>query len=112
MVIIRANISIQQPFKNILLLEVAYDTVRKQTVLPLQENKREFMMTLKQQSLKWQMRTPPPGGTLVRLQESTSLLLKWNNIYRWPRIGEKWMRQELNRKEDSHKKGSFPTQEI
>ena len=36
MVIIRAKGSTQQPSRNILLRAAAYDTVNKQTVLPLQ----------------------------------------------------------------------------
>ena len=39
------------------------------------------------------MRTPPPGGTLIKILESTSPLLKCHNADRWPRIGEKRKRQ-------------------
>ena len=35
------------------------------------------------------MRTPSPGGTLIRLWEYTSPLLNWHIIDRWLRIGEK-----------------------
>ena len=44
MVIIRAKGGTQQPSRNILLRAAAYDTVRKRTVLPLQEIKRETMI--------------------------------------------------------------------
>ena len=40
MVIIRANGGTQQPSRNILLRAEAYNTVRKKTVLPLQDMKR------------------------------------------------------------------------
>ena len=52
MVIIRAKGSTQQPSRNILLRAAAYDTVRKRTVLPLQEMKRETMMILKKRKVK------------------------------------------------------------
>ena len=52
MVTIRAEVSTQQPPRNILLRAAAYDTVQKQTVLPLQEIKRETMMILKQKKVK------------------------------------------------------------
>ena len=58
------------------------------------------------------MRAPPPGGTLIRLQKSTSPLLKRHNVERWLIIGEKGRDKKGNRKEDSHKKGSSPTQDI
>ena len=52
MVIIRAKGSTQQPPRNILLWAAAYDTVRKQTVLPLQDTKIENMMILKNRKIK------------------------------------------------------------
>ena len=52
MVIIRVKGSNQQPSRNILLRAAAYDTVRKQTVLPLQEIKRETMMIYHQKKVK------------------------------------------------------------
>ena len=52
MVIIRAKGSTQQPSRNILIRAAAYDIVRKQTVLPLQEMKRETMMIPKKRKLK------------------------------------------------------------
>ena len=52
MVIIRAKGSTQQPSRNILLRVAAYDTVRKRTVLPLQEIKRETMMIHQQKKEK------------------------------------------------------------
>ena len=51
MVIIRAKGSTQQPSRNILLWVAAYDTVRKRTVLPLQEIKRETMMMHQQKKV-------------------------------------------------------------
>ena len=47
MLIIRAKVSTQQPSRNIILRVAGYDTVRKRTVLPLQEMKRETTMILK-----------------------------------------------------------------
>ena len=44
------------------------------------------------------MRTPPPGGTLIRLLEYNSLMLKWNNVDMWLRIGEKIKRQKRSQK--------------
>ena len=52
MVIIRSKGNIQQPSRNIILWAAAYDTVRKRTILPLQEMKRETMMILKQKKVK------------------------------------------------------------
>ena len=52
MVIIQVNSSTQQPPRNILLRVAAYETVRKRTVLPLQDMKREFMMILKKKGVK------------------------------------------------------------
>ena len=52
MVIIRAKGITQQKSRKILLLEAAYDTVQKRTVLPLQEMKRETMMILKKRKVK------------------------------------------------------------
>ena len=52
MVIIRAKGSTQQPSRNILLRAAAYDTVRKRTVLPLQEMKRETIMIHHQKKVK------------------------------------------------------------
>ena len=52
MVIIRVKGSTQQPPRNILLRAAAYDTVRKITVLPLQETKRETMIVLKKNKAK------------------------------------------------------------
>ena len=52
MVIIQAKGRTQQPSRNILLWAAAYDTVRKRTVLPLQETKRENMMILQQKKVK------------------------------------------------------------
>ena len=52
MVIIRSKGSTQQPSRNILLRATAYDTVRKRTVFPLQEMKRENMMIHQQKKVK------------------------------------------------------------
>ena len=52
MLIIIAKGSTQQPSRNILLQEEAYDTVHKQTVLPLQEIKRETMMIHQHKKVK------------------------------------------------------------
>ena len=52
MVIILLKVSIDQPLRNILLRVAVYDTVRKQTVLPLQEINRENMIILKQKKVK------------------------------------------------------------
>ena len=52
MVIIQAKGSIQQPPRKNLLRAAAYATVRKQTVLHIQEMKREFIMILKQKKVK------------------------------------------------------------
>ena len=52
MVIIPAKGSNQQPYRNILLREAAYETVQKRTVLPIQEMKIENMMILKQKRVK------------------------------------------------------------
>ena len=52
MVIIRAKGSTQKPLRNILLRAAAYDTVRRRTILPLQEMKRETMMILKNLKVK------------------------------------------------------------
>ena len=52
MVIIRAKGSTQQSSRKNLLQAVAYDTVQKRTVLPLQEIKRETMMIHQQKKIK------------------------------------------------------------
>ena len=52
MVIIREKDSTQQPSRNILLRAAVYDTVRKRTVLPLQEINRETMMIIQQEKAK------------------------------------------------------------
>ena len=52
MVIIQAKGSNQQPPRDIILWEAAYDTVQKRNVLPLQEMKRETMMILKKKKVK------------------------------------------------------------
>ena len=52
MVILQRKGSTRQTSRNILLREVSYDTLRKQTALPLQDIKREFMMILKQNKVK------------------------------------------------------------
>ena len=52
MVIIQAKVSIQKPLRNIILREAAYDTLRKRTVPPLQEMRRETMMILKKRKVK------------------------------------------------------------
>ena len=52
MVIILSKGSTQQPSRNVLLRAAAYDTVRKRTVLPLQEMKRETMMILNKRKVK------------------------------------------------------------
>ena len=52
MVTIGANVSTQQLPRKILLRAAAYETVRKQTVIPLQETKRETMMILKHNKSK------------------------------------------------------------
>ena len=52
MMIIRAKGSTQQPSRNILLRAAVHDTVRKRTVLPLQEMKRETMMIHQQKKVK------------------------------------------------------------
>ena len=52
MVIVRAKVSTQKPPRNILLRAAAYDTVRKRTVLPLQEIKRETIMMHKNRKVK------------------------------------------------------------
>ena len=52
MVIIRANGSTQKPSINILLRAAAYDTVQKQTVLPLQKMKRKTTMIHQQKKVK------------------------------------------------------------
>ena len=51
MVIVWEKGSIQQQSRNIILRAVAYDTVQKLTILPLQEMKREFMMIIKQKKV-------------------------------------------------------------
>ena len=50
------------------------------------------------------MITSTPGVNLIQVQESTSPLLKWNNVDRWLRIRDKRKRQKGNSKEDIHKK--------
>ena len=52
MVFIREKGGIQQQSRNIFLRAAVYDTVRKRTVLPLQDMNREFMMLLKQKKVK------------------------------------------------------------
>ena len=52
MVIIREKGSTHQPPINILLRAAEYDTVRKRTVLPLQDMKRETMMILQKKKVK------------------------------------------------------------
>ena len=52
MVILRAKGSTRQPSRNIILWVGSYATVRKRTVLPLQEVKRETMMMLQQKKVK------------------------------------------------------------
>ena len=49
---IRVKGDIQQPSRKIILQVEAYDTVRKQTVLPIQDMKREYIMILKQKKIK------------------------------------------------------------
>ena len=52
MVILLAKGSTQKPPRNILLRAVAYDTVPKQTILPLQNIKKEFMMIIIRKKVK------------------------------------------------------------
>ena len=56
------------------------------------------------------MRTPPPGGTLIRLLESTLPLLKCNNIDRLLRIVEKSKRQKGQQQSRHPQESLSPTQ--
>ena len=71
------------------------DSPLSHCVIRCRLEKIETMMILKKRKLNWQMRTPIPVGTLIQHRGSTSLLLKWHNVDRWLRIGEKWKRRKI-----------------
>ena len=93
-VIIRAKVIIQQPYRNVLLQAAAYDTVQKQTVLPIQEMKIECMIILEKKKIK----LPNEYTTITRRPDSTSVVyltaVKWHNVYRCLRIGERRKRHK------------------
>ena len=51
MVVVRAN-GMQQSSRNIIIRSAAYETVRKRTVIPIQEMKKECMAILNQKKLR------------------------------------------------------------
>ena len=109
---IQAKGSIQQQSINILLW--GKHTTRYESELPSlfrrwRENLWWYLIKRRQYR---KMITPTPGVAMNRLQEYTSPLLKWHNVDRWLRTEEKNKRKKGNSKEESHKKSSYPTQDI
>ena len=51
MVVLRSK-GIQQSFRNLVLRAAAYDTARKQNIVPIQETKEEHMKILKQKKAR------------------------------------------------------------
>ena len=94
MVIIRAKGSNQQPPRNILLRAAVYDIVRKRTVLPLQEMKRENKIIHQQKKVEL---ADEDANTRSNPNSTSGIYLtadKAHNVDKWLRIGEKWMRRK------------------
>ena len=113
MVIIRARGSNLQPPRKILLQAAAYDTVRKRTVFPLQEMKREFIMMVKQKKVK----LANEDTTTRRNPDSTSgIYLVAVKVAKFRQVAdnrrEKGEAKKGNIKEDKQRKYSSPAQSI
>ena len=113
MVIIRPKGSTKQPPRNIILWAAAYDTVRKRTILPLQDMNIETMMILNQKKVKL---ANEDVNTRRNLDSNLGIYLTAVKLAQCIQVAvnrrEKEEAKKGNIKEDSHKKGSSQTQEM
>ena len=113
MVIIRAKGSTQQTLRNILLRAAAYDTVRKRTVLPIQEINIETMMIHQQKKVKL---GDEDAKTRINLNSTSGIYLTAAKVAHCRQVAmnrrEMDEAKKYHSKEDSYEKGSSPSEEV